>query len=261
METNRFLAKRRERRPVVGFNLRFPSPEFVEFMGCAGFDYAFIDAEHFAFNPETMQSIVRAADVTGMAAVVRIPTNDPVLILGYLETGVLGIVVPHTRTAADAEAAVKAIKYYPLGDRGVSSYTRAARYGFPLSAVEYFQQANQETVVIALVEEEEGIENIDAILQVEGVDCLDLGPGDLAMSMGLPGQSGHLRVRELIEKAKAKILASDKALAAPVGSVEAAVEALAEGAEFIEFSTNSVLAAAARDFVDKVNQAALSRSS
>lgn len=253
MIKTRFNDKRQAGEPVMGFNLRFPSPELAEFMGHAGFDYAFVDAEHFAYGIETVQSIVRAAGLTGMAIVMRVPKNDPAIILEYLETGVLGIVVPHTKTKEDAARAVDAARYHPSGNRGVSSHSRAAGYGFLHAGAEYYTEANKQIVVITLLEDEEGINNVDEILEVEGVDCVDLGPGDLAMSMGLPDQSKDPKVQRLLEQAKKKILASDKSLVVPVTSADAAIKALSEGAMFIEFNLSNLLTQSSRDFLSRVS--------
>ena len=249
MFTNRFKESISAGRPVFGFYLHFPCPELVEFMGLAGFDYVFIDAEHFAFGLETTQALVRAAQLTGMTPIARVPKNDPELILGYLETGVQGIIVPHTNTADEARAAVQAVKYHPLGHRGAGSTSRAADYGLTQTAPEYFEEANRQTLVIALVEEKAGIENLHEIVTVEGVDAVSIGSGDLAMSLGYPGQANHPQVRPLVEQAKAQIKASGKALGGTVANAEAAQEALAGGALYITLSLGVLMGQTVRGFL------------
>ena len=249
MYENKFKAKIGAGETAFGFYLYFPSPELVEFMGHVGFDYALIDAEHFAFSMETIQGLARAAQLTGMTPLARMPKNDQELILGYLETGVQGVVIPHTNTAEDACAAVRAVKYYPLGDRGAGSRSRAANYGLTQGATEYFEEANRQTVVIALVEEPEGFRNLPEILDVEGVDCVSLGSGDLAMSMGYPGQSDHPEVQSLIQQAKAQIKASNKVLGATLSSGEAARKARADGALYITLSLGDLLGRTVREFL------------
>jgi 4-hydroxy-2-oxoheptanedioate aldolase len=249
MFENKFKAELRAGRPVFGFYLHFPSPELVEFMGHAGFDYVFIDAEHFAFGLETTQALVRAAQLMGMTPIARVPKNDPELILGYLETGVLGVIIPHTNTAEDARAAVRAVKYHPLGNRGAGSRSRAANYGLTQSAPEYFEEANRQTLVIALVEEKEGFKNLPEIVRVEGVDAVSIGSGDLAMSLGFPGHANHPQVRALVEQARAQVKASGKALGATVNSAEAARNALAEGALYITLSLGDLMGKTVREFL------------
>lgn len=249
MFTNRFKESIKGGRPVFGFYLHFPSPELVEFMGYAGFDYVLIDAEHFAFGLETIQALVRAAQLTGMTPIARVPKNDQELILGYLETGVLGIIVPHTNTAKDARAIVRAVKYQPLGNRGAGSKSRAANYGLTQTAPEYFEEANRQTLVIPNVEHKDGFKNLPEILTIEGVDAVQLGSGDLAMSLGLPGQASHPQVRSLVERARTQVIASDKALGVTVTSAQAAQEALAEGALYITLNLNILMGKTIQDFI------------
>ncbi len=237
----RLTERREEGRPAFGFYLSFPSPELVEFFGYIGFDYVFVDAEHFAFHIETIQSIVRAGQLTGMGTVVRVPKNDQELILGYLETGVLGIMVPHTRTAEDARAAVRSVKYPPVGRRGAGSMSRAGDYGIDQTPDEHIARINQESLVITLIEDREGVENLPEILAVEGVDAFDVGPSDLAMSLGHPGNAAHPEVQEVVQEAKHRITTAGRPLIYPVTTVEEGKEALAAGARFIELSLNDVL--------------------
>lgn len=251
MIKNRFKEQINAGQPVFGFYLGFASPELVEFMGIAGFDYVFVDAEHYAFGLETAQALSRAAVLTGMTPIVRVPKNDPEIILGYLETGVQGIIVPHVNTADDARAIVDAVKYYPEGKRGAGSGTRAANYGLTQTSTEYFAEANRQTLIIALVEEEEGMQNMPDILAVDGIDCVSIGAGDLAMSMGFPGEKDNPKVRALVKQAREQIKASDKVAGATVTTPEAARQALADGALYITLSFGSVLGNTVRDFLAK----------
>ncbi len=247
----RFAEKKRTGLPIMGFNLTFPSPDFAEFMGYLGFDYVFIDAEHFSFNMETIQSIARVSELTNMLPIARVPKNDPQMILGYLETGILGIVVPHINTAKDAQEIVDAVKYYPLGKRGANARARTARYGLKQTPAQYFEQANQQSVVITMIEELEGIQNLPEILCVSGVDYIDIGPSDLAMSVGLPGQSDHPQIQDLIKNAKRQIFSSDKGLVASVSTIEAGIQAIKEGAKLIEFNTNNFIKREALEFLQQ----------
>lgn len=249
MFDNKFKAKLRAGQPAFGFYLNFACPELVEFMGHAGYDYVLIDGEHFIFNMETVQSLARAAQLTGMTPVARVPKNDAELILLYLEAGVQGLVIPHVNTAEDAQAAVRAVKYHPLGKRGAGSRTRAANYGLTQSPAEYFEEANRQTMVLALVEEREGFQNLPEILKVEGIDCVSLGSGDLAMSMGLPGQMSHPDVQALIRQARSQVLASDKLLGITTNSAEGARKALGEGASYVTLSLGDLLTRTVRNFL------------
>ncbi len=239
---------------AYGVNLAWPCPDLIEFFGHLGFEWVFIDAEHGIIGRESCADLVRACHVTGMTPVVRVPENNVGTILGYLETGALGIIVPHINTAADARAAVDAVKYAPIGRRGAGSTTRAANYGLTQTPSEYFHQANEAVLVSALVEEIEGVNNLAEILAVEGVDIVGIGPGDLSMSMGLPGQPNHPAVRKLKEEGEAKILASGKPLNYVVGDAAGARAAAARGARIIFVGLTNLLGSAGRDFLNAVRE-------
>jgi 2-keto-3-deoxy-L-rhamnonate aldolase RhmA len=125
------------------------------------------------------------------------------------------------RTAADAAAAVQAAKYAPVGRRSSASSSRAANYGLTQSPAEYFRQANEQTMVVPLVEEVEGFANLVAIGQTPGIDLLFLGDGDLAMDMGFPGQRDHPEVRRAVETAIARGRAAGLAIGAAAASGQA----------------------------------------
>ncbi|MDX9831651.1 MAG: aldolase/citrate lyase family protein [Anaerolineae bacterium] len=252
MFENRCKNKIEARQPAIGSWLMFPSPDLVEFMGHLGFDYFIIDAEHGAYSPETTQSLVRAAEPSGITPIVRVSKNDQPHILSYLETGVLGIMVPHTNTVEDARAIVRAVKYPPLGRRSAGSTTRAANFGLTQRPAQYFEESNRRTLVIPLIEEPEGFENLAGIMAVEGVDWVDLGPGDLSLSLGVPGQPGHHRVRAMLDAGWAQLRAAGKVLGATVSTVEEARHAIADGVLWIDFDIQVVLTRAIRDFLAQV---------
>ncbi len=229
---NKFKRLLQVKEQALGLWLNFPSPDLVEFLGLAGFDFIVIDTEHYLFGAETIQNIVRAAKITNCTPILRVRSNDPALILGYLEAGVEGIIVPHVSTAEEAKAAVKAAKYSPLGMRSTNSITRAMNYGFHQTASKTFEQANQETLVITMVEDATAIENLPAILAVEGLDTVFIGPEDLSASLGYIGQPGHANVQSVIRQAEAQILAAGKPLGRLGISAPGAVQAFADGASF-----------------------------
>jgi 4-hydroxy-2-oxoheptanedioate aldolase len=174
-------------QPLFGMAVYTSSPTLVEVIGYSGFDFIFVDSEHTPLAIDgTFEHLMRAADVSGLATVVRLKGNDEHMIRNALEMGAGGIVVPHMKTRADAEFAVKASRLAPIGIRGASADVRSAQYGagdFDWPA--YIRQTNEDTVVVGLAEDKEFFDNIDEILSVKGVDMINFGPTDLAMSMGL----------------------------------------------------------------------------
>lgn len=133
--------------------------------------------------------------------------------------------------------------------------SRAGNYGLTRTSTEHIEHANRDTLVITLIEDLEGVERLTDILAVEGVDCLDIGPSDLAMSMGFPGRPDHPEVQKRAEDARRQILAAGRQLIFPVETVEEGREAQAAGAKFIEFSLNDVLARVSREFLSQLRTA------
>lgn len=195
MKEYRFKQALQQQRLLVGMSLGTPAPAFVEILGRAGYDYVFIDYEHAALRVDQLPSLVRAAELTGLATLVRVPTNDPTPIRRVLEDGADGVIIPHVNNRDDARRAVRAAKFPPGGIRGVGTLVRANTYGFPeLALAEYTRRSNDGVVVIVLIEEEAAVTHIDEIVAVDGVDVILLGPADLSTSLGLPGQYRHPRV-------------------------------------------------------------------
>jgi 2-keto-3-deoxy-L-rhamnonate aldolase RhmA len=234
---------------VIGIASSFPSPELVEFLGLLKFDCIFIDAEHGVVGPETAQKLVRAADAVNVDTIVRVPQNDPGVILGYLETGTSGVIVPHINTADQMRAAVQAVKYSPLGMRGAHSGTRAANYGLTQNSADYFNRANRETIVGAMIEEVTAVENLDDILEVPELGLCFIGPGDLSMTVGYPGQPNHPAVQDLVDQALHKIRKAGIA-AGTVAADAAGVRRLFErGFQFALVSAAKLLSVGAQELL------------
>jgi 4-hydroxy-2-oxoheptanedioate aldolase len=225
-------------RPVIGPLLQeIPtSPELVEFLIAAGFDYVIIDGEHGGVSVETCRDLVRAAESMGGCALARVPSSDPARILAFLDQGVQGIVLSHCRSTNDAEALVRAVKYPPRGIRGAASGSRAARYGYGKTGRDHVDAANAETLCFGLIEDPEAVPQIKDILAINGFDVCFLGAGDMALQMGreyygLP--SMHPEVQRLMDRVREETLAAGKYVMAPAGSGEAAQSVIAQGAQLI----------------------------
>ncbi len=175
--------------------------EIVEFIGQFGFEGILIDTEHAPTDWQMISHMCMASDLWGMAPIVRVNHNEPSLISRTLDVGASGIVVPHINTVEDAKQAGEAAKYYPLGSRGTSN----TRHTYGHSLTEYYRLANEQVLVIALLEELRAIDNLGALLTVDGIDVFLIGPGDLAQTMGLPGQMTDPKVVDVVEGAIKKI--------------------------------------------------------
>ena len=180
---------------LVGSFAAIPHPVAVEVMALAGLDFLCIDWEHAQISRDTIETMVRAADVHRVPAMVRVPGHAPEAIQAALDSGAQGVLVPRVSTAAQAAMAVKASRYPPLGERGVGP-GRAAGYGYRIP--EYLAAANDRIVVAVQVETSEGLANIEAIAAVDGVDVIFVGPGDLSVSIDAIGPKGADKLNEAI---------------------------------------------------------------
>jgi len=187
----------------VGPFLKLSDPAVVEIMGLAGFDHVVIDLEHGPHSIESAQNLVRAAELRGLAPLVRVAANEPSQILRALDIGAQGVHVPHISSAADAQKAVSACRFFPRGERGLCRYVRAAEYTH-LPAEEHLAESNRRVVPILHIEGVKGIENLDSILPLAGIGALFIGPYDLSQSCGVPAEVHHPLVIEKMREAVAK---------------------------------------------------------
>lgn len=179
-------------RPVFGLIHTIAAPLLVEMIGYAGYDFVVIDLEHLALNPETLEHAIRAAECAGLTPLVRVPGPAPETIGRVLDAGAQGIVVPHVASAQQARQAVAAARYHPLGTRGIAG-GRNTGFG-TLALPAYFERANRELMVVAMIEDRAGVEAIAEILAVPGIDMVLEGAMDLSQSLGVPGEAQHPEV-------------------------------------------------------------------
>lgn len=193
-------------KPVFGPFMKTCDPGFVEAVGYAGMDFAILDMEHGPISIQSMQNNIRAAQLSGVLPIIRVPAITEEAIGKALDIGAAAVEIPQISTAKEAEFAVRLAKFAPRGERGVCRFVRAAHY----SAMDwevYFQSAN-DTILIAQIEGTEAVKNLDNILNVDGIDILFIGPYDLSQSLGVPGQTTHPRVieemNEIVKRAQEK---------------------------------------------------------
>ncbi len=184
--------------------------DMIDFLGQFGFDGIWIECEHGPVTWEQIGDMSRACDLWNMASIVRVNANEPWLITRTLDRGASGIVVPHVSTKAEALKVVEAAKFGPIGLRGMYGSRRS--YG----VADYFQKANDETLVVVLIEEMEAIRNLADILTVDHIDVFFVAPSDLAQTMGYTGQPNHPEVRAVIDDAITRIVAAGRTAGALV---------------------------------------------
>lgn len=206
---NRFKAALKDGKMQYGCWASFATPYATEMLASAEFDWLVIDGEHAPNDLQTISEQVAVLRHEHSEAVVRIPIGRDWLIKQVLDTGCQTILVPLVETAEQAAELARAMRYPPEGIRGMGGAgARATRFG---AIGDYVSTANDQVCLLVQVETVKGLENLDAILAVEGVDGVFIGPADLSADMGYPGNSGAPEVKAAIRDALGRIDASDKA--------------------------------------------------
>ncbi|MDB5359574.1 MAG: 4-hydroxy-2-oxo-heptane,7-dioate aldolase [Rhodospirillales bacterium] len=233
---NRFKAALARDERQIGLWSTLGSAAVAELIGHAGYDWVLIDTEH---SPNELPAIVAQLQAmqTGTAsAVVRPAWNDPVLIKRILDIGVQSLLIPFVETAEAARAAVAATRYPPDGIRGVSTGSRAAGYG---RIKDYVKAAGAEICVLVQIETMKGVDNIDAIAAVPGVDGVFVGPNDLAASMGHLGDTMNPVVQDTIGRVLAACQKAGKPAGYLTGNEAEAKKWLDAGYRFVAVGTDN----------------------
>lgn len=236
---NRFKLGLESGETQYGLWLGIPDNTVAEIAAGAGFDWLLIDHEHGPFDLRSVMSHLQAAAPYEVAPIVRPVSGDTALIKKFLDIGAQSLLVPMVDTALQAEELVAAVRYPPAGTRGLgTSMARAARWN---QVPGYAGKANAEICLIVQAETVTAMENLDAILAVDGVDGVFIGPSDLSASMGYLGNPGHPNVVAAVSAGIAKIRASGKhaGLLCLDPSLVAGYEA--EGANFIGVGVDTMI--------------------
>ncbi|MHB8630121.1 MAG: HpcH/HpaI aldolase family protein [Aggregatilineales bacterium] len=248
MQKNQTKAKLKTGGTVYGCFVRYPSAGLVEVIGYQPWDFIVFDGEHGTIEPRDCENMVRAAELRGVTPIVRVTTNQPHIILRFMDTGAQGLHVPWVNSTIEAEQAVRAVKYHPRGIRGLAG-VRAADYAQTMPLSEYVQQANAETLVVIQIETQQAVEHLPEIIGIEGIDVIFIGPTDLSQSYGAPGQPQHPSVQQATTRIVEVVAKSDKALGIMVSNAQAAQQWRERGARYISISLESLLTPAVRDYL------------
>ena len=197
---NRIKAAIAEGRIASGYNLTYPSPHVIEILAPFNFDFVWLDGEHGPFSLSDLEDHCRTAESVGVTPIARVPNIQSSTALQYLDRGIQGIMGPHIASQADAEQLVKACLFGPQGERSFGG-NRGCDYDFELKDKKaYYQQCNDNMIVVALLEDGGVKENLDEILSVPGIDYFSVGPNDFAQGIGYPGEPGRKEVVDAIEE-------------------------------------------------------------
>lgn len=190
MEDKPLTIRQRAQRGLdsYGLTIDMMDPAVIEMAGAAGYDFVRIDREHVLFDNTTLRNLFDRARLIGLPCQIRVNAIEDINC--YLSLGASAIMVPHVESRAQAQAAIDMVKYAPVGERGMSGGVRAVRFG-QISRAEYLQTANDRIDLIVQIESRKGIDHIDEILSLEGIDMVATGKADLSQSFGVPGQKAH----------------------------------------------------------------------
>ncbi|WP_374402890.1 HpcH/HpaI aldolase/citrate lyase family protein [Niveibacterium sp.] len=228
-----WLAARKE--PAWGSWLMSATPNTAEALGWAGFDFLVVDLEHVPVEPAQAIDHLRAIAATPAQAIVRLAESNPLLIKRALDIGAQNLMLPFVQSADEARIAANASLYPPQGERGVAAMHRASRY---TTDADYFANANTQRTLIAQIETQAAIDQLEAIAAVEGINALFAGPGDLAASLGHIGKIAAGEVQEALQG----IARRSRAIGIPCGTVAPTVElaqrAIAYGYDFVAVSSD-----------------------
>jgi 2-keto-3-deoxy-L-rhamnonate aldolase RhmA len=234
--------KIRSGKMTIGSWLSIDNEITAEILAKMGFDWLTVDMEHSAIDLNMVQKMVRVIELSGVHPLVRVSENDANLIKQVMDTGAHGIIVPMVKTAEDAHRAVQAVHYPPKGNRGVG-LSRAQGYG--LSFEKYRQWLSKESIVIAIIEHIDAINNLEEILSVEGIDATMIGPYDLSGSMGFPGQFERRDVQACIKRYMHVCRKLNKPSGFHVVEPQSTVlnKKIKEGCRFLAFGTDELFLA------------------
>lgn len=241
MQISRNLFKQRLSRDQlqIGLFLGIGSAYSSEIVATTGFDWLLIDGEHAPFDVADVLAQLQALAAYPVHPVVRPVDHDTARIKQLLDIGVQTLLVPMVSTAEQARSLVRAMRYPPAGVRGVGTgLARAARWN---AVNEYFSVADGEMCLLVQIECKEGVENLDEILSIDGVDGAFIGPADLAASLGYLGEPHHPAVQGVIESMIKKIVASGKAAGIFMGDPVAASKYALQGIRLFGVGADTVL--------------------
>ncbi|MCL2768325.1 MAG: aldolase/citrate lyase family protein [Synergistaceae bacterium] len=238
MRKNKTKQKLLSGEVAIGSFISLDSPDLVEIFGIAGFDFVVLDNEHTPGNPYSVQHMLRAAELSGMDTIIRIPNGEQHTILKALDIGASGIKIPQVSDVETVKRAVHWSHYFPEGMRGFAA-PRALNYGLGNSLLEESSESNEEVLLICQCETVESFSKLDEIAAVPGLDVVFIGPYDMSQSLGIPGQINHPNVLRVIRESIEIIRKHGKIGGIFCGTHEDVQERISLGYQYIAYSIDS----------------------
>src|SRR5215208_4311539 len=238
---------------AIGVFIPIPSPDVVEIVALAGFDFALLDAEHGRISPDDAYPMILAAEARDIPALVRVGENDRQVVLKYLDLGVSGVMIPQTNTPELALAAVEAMRYAPAGLRGLAG-GRTFDYGQGGPMSERVSAINDRVLSIIQFEHIDALPHLDALLRTPGLDVFFVGPTDLGQSMGYGGQVGHPEVEAVIQQVADTARGRGVALGIVAADAEQTNRRLRQGFQMVVANVPALLMRASREMLAAIER-------
>jgi 4-hydroxy-2-oxoheptanedioate aldolase len=249
IQENRTKSKLKAGQPVYGVISTSDDPQLAELFGLAGFDFYMLDAEHGLIDPVQAVNVIRSCERVNMTPLIRIGPRDPKLVLQYMDAGMMGVMMPGLESVDEIRMLVDAVKYPPLGKRGMG-LTRASGYvAVGNEAVEYINFTNKQTMVIPQFEDAKLIDRFEEMISLPGVDAVVFGPRDLSLNMGFPDGANHPEVQEMIDHVVSICKKQNVAAGITAVSRADAAKQVARGMTMIVAIAQVVVAAGSKEFL------------
>lgn len=260
MLASKIKTRLKEGKVSIGTWLTMAHLSVAEIMADADYDWVMIETEHTSIDVSEVMGLIMAVEGRGAIPLVRLAGIDPIQAKAVMDAGAAGVMIPMVNNKADAEAAVNAVKYPPMGERGACGAQRGQGYGFGYdNYIDYVRQANENNLLMIQIEHIDAVNAIDDILSVPGIDGTFIGPYDLSMSMGLPGQLDHKDVQSakrcVLEATRGKGLAAGIHIVHPGTAIGEMEQSISLGYQFIALGTDILfMANACRDLASQARK-------
>ncbi len=249
MRDTDLAARLRSGQPVLGLLSPNVEPELVEVLGLLGFHAYMLDTEHGTAGPPAASLVVRACEAVGIAPLVRVRGLDAKLILQHLDAGMSGIMLPGVRTAEEVRQFVEAVRYPPLGRRGIAPVRANDWLLSRALQAEHVRRANERILALAQVETREALGGLPELVKVKGLDGFFIGPRDLAMALGFPDGPAHPEVEQAMDRITKTVLDAGLIVGTVASTAERAKALLARGHRILLTSVNALLKTGAEAFL------------
>jgi len=234
----------------IGAFINITHSAVIEVLGIVGLDFVILDAEHTSLTPETAEHLYQVAELHNISSVTRIGENSQQVIQKFLEGGSQGVLIPLVNTVEEAQQVVDAVKYPPIGKRGLAG-SRAASFGLAEGGIAaHVTSSNEETLITVQIETLEAVRNFDQIVSLDNIDCIFFGPSDLSSALGYPGQLKHPEVLSIIERLGKITIDSGKAAGTIVRDLEDYKRWVDLGFQWVCTGTTAFLVSGAKNYIE-----------